>query len=130
MPELINDKPLGFDPVEADPFPSLSAEAPTLIKDAGIPEAQLQADLSPAQEPVQALSPAIPAHHLKCCYEHLVRGDTVEKAALAANIPLEAAQEIADEICAVCTKLGSEAPSHCKPMVVELVVDEPVKEPG
>jgi len=127
MPELINDKPLDIEPAPTEPAVSLAEEAPTLTKDAGIPEAQLQADLCPAQEPVQAPAPAIPAHHLQACYKWLRGGSSIESASRNAGVPEETARIIAEEISAVCMKLGSEAPAHCKPVAVEVVVDEPVK---
>lgn len=97
----------------------LTAEAPTLIA-AGVSEDQLQADLA-EKVPVAPVVPAIPAHHLLCCYQHLKRGDTVEQAARAAGIPLDVAQTIAGEVDAVCAKIGSTSP------VKKAVVEAPVE---
>lgn len=108
--------------------------APTLIA-AGISEDRLQHDLeTKAQSPaVQEIE--VPAHQKQCCYEHLLRGDTVEQAASVAIIPVTLAQKIADEIDACCTKLGSTSPVKKKPKQEAegsggAVVSDPVKGKG
>lgn len=121
----------GSDPIE--PLPSVAADARVLIERAAISEEKLQADWAPKPAPVEPPVEEPPAedvtpfanivpHHLVAAYDRLKAGATVEEAARIAEVPLEAAQAIADEIVAVCTKLGAEVPTNCKP--------RPVQEPG
>lgn len=124
------------DPIET--LPSVAADARVLIERASISEDKIKEDWKPRPAPDPVVPPAegtspfadIVPHHLQAAYERLKAGATVEEAARVAEVPVEAAQAIADEIVAVCTTLGAEAPANCKPKpVVEPGPVEPIKEP-
>jgi hypothetical protein len=104
-------------PGEAEVLPSVASDAPILIEQACIEEATLQQDLKVKTIPSPAPAAAIPAHHLECCYKCLIHGSSVHDAARVSCIPVDVAQSIADEIVAVCAKLGSEAPVKIRPVV-------------
>jgi hypothetical protein len=126
LPGDLKDGKLGGDPKEE--LPSVAAEAPILIEQAGISEAKLQDDWKPKTAP-EAVPVVIPAHHLQQAYNKLQAGATVEEAARIAAVPVEKVMELAAEVVAVCTKLGSEVPENVKAKAkVEPGPVEPIEE--
>ena len=129
--------PGDLEPKDGDPkdeLPPVADVAPILIYQAGISEEKLQDDWKPKPAPA-APEVVIPAHHLQAAYNRLQAGATVQEAAAIAGVPLAKVEQIAAEVVAVCTKLGSEVPENVKPRPktepgpVEPGPIEPIEEP-